>query len=479
VLVGSVTLHFSVLDLGYGGSLVKFVAQYRAHRDSRALNEIASTMFFVLAGFGLAAYAVAAIVAFHLGAVFPRITPEQVATGRWLLLIIGIHVALSFPFGIYGGITSGFQRYDANNVVAIAASVAVAAVNAALLVAGFGLVTLVACTTAVRVVAFFVYRLNAYRVYPELRIRPTLFRRERLREVTGFSVYSAAIDWANKLNYQLDELVVGMFMGSAAVAVWAVAERIVSGTQRLTNQLNGVLFPVIVDSDASDNRHRLQQILLLGTRLSLATVLPIGVALICLADPLVRSWTGHDMRGAIPVLQILAVAVVIRVGNATGNTLLKGAGRHRLVAFSNLGAGLVNILLSVLLVRQYGLVGVAVGTLVPIALTAGLILNPAACRRVGLPQTRLLTHAVLPTVWPAAVMAAVLILLRDISSGTFLAVALAAACGGVVYLALFFGIAVGRRDRALYLAKARELIGRNRRAGIVPVETARTDGAAL
>ena len=67
ILVGSVTLHFSVLDLGYGGALVKFIAQYRAHRDSRALNEIASTMFFVMAGFGLLAYGIAALVAVNLG----------------------------------------------------------------------------------------------------------------------------------------------------------------------------------------------------------------------------------------------------------------------------------------------------------------------------------------------------------------------------------------------------------------------------
>ena len=125
-----------------------------------------------------------------------------------------------------------------------------------------------------RVVAYFVYRMNAYRIFPDLRIRPSLFRRGRLREVTGFSVYSSIIDWANKLNYQLDELVIGAFMGPAAVAVWAPAERIISGTQRLTNQLNGVLFPVIVDSDASQQKARLQQILLQGTRLSLAMVVP-------------------------------------------------------------------------------------------------------------------------------------------------------------------------------------------------------------
>lgn len=479
VLVGSVTLHFSVLDLGYGGSLVKFVAQYRAHRDSRALNEIASTMFYVLAGFGLLAYAIAAVVAFNLGAIFPKITPEQAQLGRWLLLIIGIHVALSFPFGIYGGITSGFQRYDANNVVAVASSLAVAGVNVALLLAGFGLLTLVACTTAVRVIAYFVYRLNAYRVYPELRIRPSLYRGERLKEVTGFSVYSAAIDWANKLNYQLDEVVVGVFLGSSAVAVWAVAERIITGTQRLTNQLNGVLFPVIVDSDASDDRRRLQQILLQGTRLSLATVVPIATALVMLADPLVRSWTGEATIAAVPVLQILAFAVTIRVGNATGNTLLKGAGQHRMLAFSNLGAGVVNVVLSMILVRSYGLVGVAVGTVIPIALTAGLILNPAACRRVGLSQARLFTHSVLPAVWPGVVTAGLLYVTRDISSGTFLAVAVQAAAGGLVYLALFFGMAIGRRDRAFYVAKARELAGRKPTPAVLPVTTRSADGAAL
>ena len=292
MLLGSITVHFSVLDLGYAGALVKFMAQYRAHRNAQALNEIASTLFFVFAGMGLVAYAAAAGVAFNLDHLF-KITPAQAETGKWILLIIAVHVALNFPFSVYGGVISGFQRYDANNMVAIVTSIAVAAVNAAVLLAGYGLVALVAATTCVRVVAYFVYRMNAYRIFPELRIRPSLFRRGRLREVTGFSVYSSIIDWANKLNYQLDELVIGAFMGPAAVAVWAPAERIISGTQRLTNQLNGVLFPVIVDSDASQQNDRLQQILLQGTRLSLAMVVPIAAALILLADPLIHAWLGE------------------------------------------------------------------------------------------------------------------------------------------------------------------------------------------
>jgi O-antigen/teichoic acid export membrane protein len=479
MLVSSVTVHFSVLDMGYGGSLVKFVAYYRARRDSQALNEIASTMFFLLASCGVVAYAIAVIVAFNLGTLFPKITPDQAEVGKWLLLMIGFHVALAFPFGIFGGITGGFQRYDANSVVAIATSTSVAFVNVVLLWRGHSLLTLVACTTCLRIIAYFVYRMNAYRVYPDLRIRPSLFRRERLKEVTGFSVYSAVIDWANKLNYQLDQVVVGAFLGSAAVAVWAVAERIVAGTQRLTNQLNGVLFPVIVSSDATNDRGRLQQILQQGTLLSLATVLPIAVALIVLADPLIRSWTRNaEMLAAVPVLQILAVAVAIRVGNATGSTLLKGSGQHKLLAFTNLGAGVVNIVLSVVLVRHYGIVGVAVGTVIPIATAAIVILNPAACRRVGLPISQLLLRSVFPAVWPGLVMAGVLLYTRSISSGTLLAVAIQAGAGGVLYLVLLIGVAIGRHNRQLYITKAKQLLGRRRERAAAPATARPVDNSA-
>jgi O-antigen/teichoic acid export membrane protein len=464
VLLGSLTIHFSLLDLGYAGALVKFMAQYRAHRDARALNEIASTLFVIFAGIGIAAYAAAALLAFNLEHVF-RITPAEAETGKWILVIIASYVALNFPFSVYGGVMAGFQRYDANNLVAIVTSLVAAIVNAVVLLTGGTLLTLVASTTAVRVLAFVVYRLNAYRIFPELRISLSLFRTSRLREVTGFSVYASIIDWANKLNYQLDGIVIGAFMGSAAVAVWAVAERIISGTQRLTNQLNGVLFPVVVDSDAGHHRERLQQILLQGTRLSLAMVLPVSATLILLADPLLRAWLGTKatptMLGAVPVLQILAVAVAIRVGNATGTTVLKGAGRHRMLAFVNLGTGLVNVAMSIALVEPYGLVGVAYGTLIPIAVSSMFIIYPAACRRVGLPVSHAVVHSVLPAIWPALVVIGVgLWLSHSAPSGTLLAVLLQAIAGGALYLALFFALAIGRRDRALYTAKALELLGR-------------------
>jgi O-antigen/teichoic acid export membrane protein len=461
MLTAGVTIHFSILDLGYGGAMVKFVAQYRAHRDARALNEIASTLFFLFTAFGIIAYLVAAGLAFNLDHVF-RLTAAQAAVGKWILLIVAVHVAINFPFSVYGGISSGFQRYDINNWVAIVSNALVAIVNIAVVLMGFGLIALVAATTFVRVATYLVYRRNAYHVFPRLEIRPGLFRVSRLREVTGFSIYSSVIDWANKLNYELDELVIGVFLGAAPVAAWAVADRIISGIQRLTNQANAVLFPVIVDSDTRQHNGRLQRVLIEGTRVSLGSVAPIAVVLIALADRLVRAWVGPAMVAVTPVLQILAVAVALRVGNATSTTLLKGAGRVRYVATVNIVAGVCNLVLSAILIQSFGLPGVAIGTVVPVAVASIFVLFPAACRRVQLPVAEAFRRAVWPAVWPAMICGLTLDMLRRASGESLPLIVGDAAVATLLYVVLFV-FAIGQRDREHYLAKVSELTRRNRK----------------
>jgi len=456
MLTASMTTYFSVLDLGFGGSIVKFVAHYRARRDVQGLNEIASTLFGIFAVVGIVAYSVFLLLAFNVRHVV-NITPDQEPTARALMLVIGVYVSLGFPFSIFGGIINGFQRYDVNNVVGIASSAVVAVVNVVMLLHGATLVQLVAATTALRILTYFVYRLNAYQVFPPLAVRPSLFRWSRVRELTSFSVYVSIIDWSNKLNYSIDAIVIGAFLSPAAVALWTVPQRLAEMLQRLTNQLNGVLFPVVVDSDSGRKPERLRVIFLEATRLSLASVMPLAAALIILARPLILAWVGPRFESSIIVAQILVVVVAIRVGNATATTVLKGAGRHRLLSFANAGAALANVALSLLWIRHYGLVGQAMGTFVPVAFTSIFILWPAACRRVGVGVTRATLTAVWPTVWPLVVMAAVVVPLRAALPSRLIGVALAGAAGSLAYFATFLAFAVKREERRTYVAKAIEL----------------------
>ena len=461
VLTASITAYFSVLDLGYSGAQVRFVAHYRARRDANALNEILSTMFGAFSAVGVVTCATAIVIAVFLGQLF-HLDPDQVRVGRAVLLIVSANVAVGTSFSVFGGVINGFQRYDLNNIVGAVSSVVVAVVNVGVVLAGFGLIPLVAATTFVRMLTYWVYRANAYRVFPALNVSLRSFRLSRLREVTSFSVYFLLIDWANKINYSVDALVVGVFLNMSAVAVWSVGQRIAETTQRLTNQLNDVLFPSVVDSDTADRTERLRRILLVGTRLSLASVIPVAGTLIVLARPLLQAWVGRsfdsrELDAAVLVLQILSLTVIVRVGSATSSTLLKGAGHHRLLAVTNVSTAVVNLVLSIALIGRFQLTGVAIGTLLPVSLGGLLILVPAGCARVGVTVRRAWVEAVWPAVWPCVPMVFWALAMRTRPDTSLIAVGVAAASSTGVYVLFFLRFSTTPSERALLVAKLRDV----------------------
>jgi O-antigen/teichoic acid export membrane protein len=458
ILTTSFTLYFSLLDLGYGGALVRFVAEYRARKDRGSLNEVLSTLSVVYLAIAVLAYGVVLLLAFNIHR-FAMLTREQADTSRMLLLIIGANVALRFVFGVYGGVIVGFQRFHLNNLTSIATSVAVAIANVIVLLSGYGIVELVAVTTAVRIAALLVYWLNAYRVFPGLAIDWRLFNVQRLREISGFSVFMLVLECAYKLNYSTDVIVIGAFLGAPAVALWAPAQRLIEVLLRLSNQLSESLFPIVVDYDTQRSADRLRVLFIQGTRLSLATVLPIAGGAALLAQPLLTAWIGPAFGQTAVIAQILAVSVIVRVGCSTSSVVLKGAGEHRRLTWLIGGMAVANLALSIALIRPYGLAGVAVGTLVPVAIVSLLGLVPAACRRVGVSLARLLREACWPALWPAGVVAALVLACRDRLPIAISVVAAQLVTGALVYLALFL-LAVGSAERQEYLRQANVLLGR-------------------
>jgi O-antigen/teichoic acid export membrane protein len=458
MLAASVVAYFPILDLGLGSAMERAVAHHRAQRDPHAINEVASTLVFVFAGTGLLALLVVSGVAWNFGRFFD-LGPEQARIGRLLMMMIGVQVAMGLPFTIFGGIVNGFQRTYLNAAVGGCVSLAVALVNIAVLMSGGGLVMLVGAMTATRMLGYVAYRLNAYRVFPLLRIRRSLFRRGRLRDLTGFGAWMMVQGASVKANYASDAIVIGAFLSTGSVAVWTIAQRLADAVLQLTNQLNHVLFPIVVDADTSGRNDRLTEVLVQGTRLSLATIIPVAGSLALLADPVVIGWTGPQFAAAALIVKILAMVVLVRVGSWTANTVLQGAGAHRLVAVSNLITAIVNIGLSVLLIRWIGLPGVAVATLIPVTVRAVAVIIPVACARVGLPLRRFFAHAVWPALWPAVIVLGALALLRNPASTSLIHALLEGATAGLFYAALFLGVAIGRRDRTRYFGKLRSLAG--------------------
>ena len=459
MMVASMTYYFQLLDLGYGSGIVRHVAEADARRDVALANQVLSTFVVVYAGIGVvAALGIAGIIALAIPR-FPNLLPDQVFRAQVILALLGLRIAIGFPMTVFGAATTARQRFALNNAVATGVALLNGAITYFVLSTGHGLLTLVASTTALAIASYGVYAWTARRAFPELRIRPSSFNPKLVRDVTTFSMYLFVIDIAIQIGFNLDNLVIGAALGTSAVAVYAVAMRLADYQRQMCNQFNGLLFPVIVRFGAVGDAAALRATLVDGTRIALTLVVGVTICVIAFADPLIGRWMGPGFDGSIAPLYVLAIAGIVLVGQGPLGNVLLGTGRHRLVAFVSIGEAVANLILSLVLVRRFGILGVAIGTAVPVVLANLAILLPAACRQIDLSLAAFgRAVAIGPLIGAVPAIAVAAALRAAVPPVTLWAIFLEGALVGAIYLAAVCLVGFDRTVRARYLAHLRQVL---------------------
>jgi O-antigen/teichoic acid export membrane protein len=459
MLVASMTYYLQLLDLGYGSGLVRQIADADARGDVDEVNRILSTFVVVYAAMGLVALVGVAAIIIWVIPRFPSLEPGQVTRAQALLALMGARIAIGFPMTVFGAATTARQRFALNNTVAIAVALLNAGVTYLVLASGHGLITLVSATTAVGLASYGLYAWTARLAFPPLRVRPSAFSRRLVREVTTFSVYFFVIDIAIQIGFNLDNLVIAGAIGTSAVAVYAVTVRLADCQRQLCNQFNGMLFPVVVRLGARGHADALRDMAVDGTRIALTLVTGVTICLLGFASPLIGRWMGPGFDGSVAPLYFLAIAGVVIVAQGPLGNVLLGTGRQRLVAFVALGEALINLALSLVLVRRYGMAGVAAGTAVPIVAANLFIIVPAACAQVGLTIGAFARRvAVAPIVGAVPAILTCVALRVMLPPESILAVLAEGTVAGLVYVVSVcaFGLECGVRSR--YLGHVRELV---------------------
>lgn len=451
MLVASVTYYFNLLDLGYGNGVMRHVVDADARGDVAGVNRVVSTFVCVYAVIGMAASVICAAIVLLAVPRFPHLSPSEVRTAQIVLAILGARIALGYPMTVFGAVVNARQGFVRNNTIAIALVLLNAIATYVVLESGGGLVALVGWTTALNATGYLAYAWSAWTALPDLQIRLRHFSRADWRDVTAYSTYVFIIGLGSQISFNLDNLVVGAYLGTAAVAVYGIAVRLSEYQRRACDQFSSMLFPVIVRLDAQKNHAALRTALVDGARVSMLLAAGVTTCLIGFARPLLVHWMGEGFDGSVAPFYVLAMVGVLMVGHASQASVLMATGAHRVVACVWIAEGVANLALSLALVRPFGSVGVAIGTLVPMTVGHVCIFTPAACRRVGLPIRKFLMMAVVPAAISIIPTAAVCVALRLLAPPvTTRGVVGEAAAAALTFAATCLAVGLDAPTRKLY-----------------------------
>jgi O-antigen/teichoic acid export membrane protein len=343
-------------------------------------------------------------------------------------------VALGFPAGMFSGILEGLNRFYVTNLTNLVSTLLRAALIVLALTHGYGLLMVAFITVTLPLLAAIVRAVIVLRLLP-VRFSWEYVDRSALREIARYSSVTFVIMIAYKLRFKTDEIVISTFVSVSAVTFFSNADRLVDYTGEVVSSLAQIFLPMSGQSDARGNRDQLRRIFVVGNRACALVVFPIGATLIILGKSVITAWVGaRYVAACYPVMLTLLIPSIFFLAQSASPRILYGMAKHKILAWITSMEGIANLILSVVLVRHYGIIGDALGTAIPLTCTALYFYPRYLCRLLDVRLRTFIREAyTLPLLLCAPTIASLLLMRRWFFAQTYPQVGLQILIGLIPY----------------------------------------------
>lgn len=384
-MIGSVAAYLSIMDLGLGNAIVRYVARNRAIGDKEMEARLNGMFLILYSIIGVLTVVIGAILYNTVENVFGKtLTASELEKANIMIIILIINFALSFPLSIFGSIMQAHERFIAVKFVGIIRSIMNPLISLPFLFLGYGSIVMVLVSTIINILCL-VY--NVYYSFRNLKIKFYFGNMDfkLLKEILGYSIFIFLNVIINQVYWQTDQVILGAVQGTTAVAVYAIAMRFISLYMEMSNAFSGLFLPkasMMVANKASNKDFSLLMAKF-GRIQSIILLLILG-GFILHGQSFVNLWAGTNYSQAYIFVIIVMVPLTIPLIQNLGLSILQAKNLYGFRTVIYLFIAIVNIVISIPLATKYGGYGTAVATAISLILGHIIIMNIYYHRRVGI-----------------------------------------------------------------------------------------------
>lgn len=381
VTVSGLVAYLGVLNLGIAQATSNLGAQLVAQAQFEQASRVVSTGVRMFAR--MASLAVVGAVLVLPFAPSERLFQDSGFDAyeiRKIVLLSAVVFLVELPLKTLGATLRAVGKVATDQAIGIGTSVSrlsFAAVYLSLtrnlegLVLGFGLINLMASVG---------HWVALRRAYPKLHVRPSLFDPTLVPQLRQPGLYFLLLQIAGAVAFSTDALVLSSHLGTQAVSDYSVAQRLTTLTAALSTTFVGSFAPPLLAAYARREQSELVRLFRRARNACLLVGVAATLGLSLLGPFVIRQWVGSDhFVGGATYAPMVALAF-IQIVLIPYDTLLISTSNHRLYAFAGVWEAVLNLSLSLVLVRTHGASGVALATVVARLLGAGPVLVLVAHR---------------------------------------------------------------------------------------------------
>jgi len=371
VTISSLLIFLSFADLGLGSSLLNALSDAFGREDRARAQRYVASAFWLLAMIALLLWIPFASGHQWIAAqLFSGTGDTSVLAEASSAVLVAVTVFfLNFPLNLYNQVLTAYQQRTIVNICAIITSIGnLIAIIAVIFLRG-GLVWLVlaysGCGLLVSIItSIWLYGYSKPWLKPSIRAVDSSLTRNLFG--SGWMFLVTSVFWM--VNLQTDNLIISHYLGPGEVTPYSIAYRLLSYAVIFQSFAVVALWPAYTEARARGDVAWIQRAFRANLIFSFVSSLPLLIIFTVLGQTIVRWWAGQVAVPTFSLLIWMAIWNLMLATVSAGSFLLNAFGRLKGMTIYGSVTAVINVILSVILVRRWGVNGVVFASVASVGL---------------------------------------------------------------------------------------------------------------
>ena len=384
-IVYSVVSYLTIMDMGFGNAIIIYTSRYINQGKKEEQDKLHGMFFLIYCIIGIVATMIGLILYFNVDLLFGNtMTDDELSKAKIMMVILTFNMAITFPFSIFGNILTAHEKFIASKLIKIVQILLQPLIMIPLLLLGYKSVAMVVVLTIANVVCLI---LNTLVCIKKLNVRLKFkgFNFKILKEIFAYSFFIFLNEIIDKVNWNLDQFILGSVSGTVATAIYSVAGKLNSMYMTFSTAVSNVMLPKVTKmEDNHESNKAFTDIFIKTGRVQLLLLGLIITGFILFGQAFVNYWAGPGYEDAYIIACILMIPITIPLIQNIGLSILQAKNLYKYRTLIFFGIAILNIGLSIPLAKAYNGIGAAIATSIALVLGQCIILNIYYHKKVGI-----------------------------------------------------------------------------------------------
>ncbi len=375
-LIASVIGYLTVLDLGFGNAIVVYTAKYRAQKDyekEAKMQGMFKIIFYIL---GIIIALIGIVLYFNVDLLFGKtMTTAELDKAKIMMLILAFNLVVTFAFNIYSSIINAYERFIFQKILSIFNTLLKPIIMIPLLFLGYKSIAMCVAITIVNIIVV-VSNYTYCKKKLKLKIKFQGFDKKLFIEMFSYSFFIFLGVIVDKVNWSVDQFILGAVSGTVAVSIYATASHLNQLFVNLSTAISGVLLPKMSKMVAkkATPKELTDEMIKVG-RIQYYIIFLMASGLVIVGKPFIIWWVGSEYELSYYVALLLIIPVCFPLIQNLGISILQAMNKHKFRAIATTIMAFFNIGISYFLAKRFSAIGTALGTSIALIVCNIIIMN--------------------------------------------------------------------------------------------------------